>query len=164
MCEPQMLSRITMLEAKAADYSPININARDMSKTTHYHNKIHPQASRHSDFEITTASPGSIGADVMGRKLENAWFRQEWPMHLDLDVGKEGVELNRLFEKNTVGSVRIPYHSKRFQRQVKQLYVYSQCFGKESFHLFIDESSCDTIRYSHSEPTTPVISFDFFVE
>jgi len=74
-----------MLEAKAADYNRISID-QDTSKAAHYHNKIHPQASRHSDFQIMTASPGRIGADMMGRELKNTWFCQEWSMHLDLDV------------------------------------------------------------------------------
>jgi hypothetical protein len=47
---------------------------------------------------------------------------------------------------------------------MKKQFHNSQKCGRESFHLFIDESNSATMRLSHSLPLRPDRIFDFLVE
>ena len=62
------------------------------------------------------------------------------------------------------GFQRTKFHHEHLSRRHRPRVLYLRNCGRESFHLFRDESSSATTRCSHSGPMRPVRIFDFFVE
>lgn len=116
-------------------------------------------------IKYTDKSPGGIGADRQRGEVRGlSGLRDEGPVDYYLKTVVGTVEISGLEKKEAVFAMWVPVYCKRVRDKVNQSARHVRWLGKLSLHSFRAESSCATMRFSHSSPTNPIINFDLWME